>query len=165
MATATMRALGAHDEREEIRGPDHLAALFLSQDRVAPLKDRALRQWVMQNKVAPGAYEFMLARTAFFDQVVREALLHSLPQLVLLGAGYDSRAYRFRELAHQTRIFELDALPTQIRKKEVLKRSAVPFPPHLVFVPINFNEDNLQEALAGAGFSRDERALFLWEGV
>jgi methyltransferase (TIGR00027 family) len=112
MATATMRAIATRDEREEIRGPDNLAELFLSEARLAPLRDTTVRQWVLKNKTAPGAYEFMIARTTFFDNVVKEALLHHLPQIVLLGAGYDSRPYRFRELAGGTHIFELDAAPT-----------------------------------------------------
>ena len=86
MATATMRALAAHDERDEIRGADDLAELFLTEDRKAPLKDPTVRRWVMKNKIAPGAYEFMIARTAFFDHVVRDALAQHVPQIVFLGA-------------------------------------------------------------------------------
>jgi methyltransferase (TIGR00027 family) len=165
MATATMRALAAHDERDEIRGADYLAEVFLTEDRKAPLKDPTVRQWVMRNKITPGAYEFMIARTAFFDHVVRDALVQHVPQLVFLGAGYDSRPYRFRELAGETRIFELDAPPTQARKKDVLRRESVAQPAHLVLAPIDFAVDDLGEVLLGAGFARDERALFVWEGV
>jgi methyltransferase (TIGR00027 family) len=165
MATATMRALAAHDERDEIRGADYLAEAFLTEDRKVPLKDPAIRQWVMRNKIAPGAYEFMIARTAFFDHVVRDALVQRLPQLVFLGAGYDSRPYRFKKLAAETKIFELDAAPTQARKKDVLCRESIAQPARLVFAPIDFATDNLSEALLEAGFARDERALFVWEGV
>jgi methyltransferase (TIGR00027 family) len=165
MATATMRALAAHDDREEIRGSDYLAELFLSEDRKAPLKDPAVRQWVMKNKVAPGAYEFMIARTAFFDHIVRDALVRDIPQVVLLGAGYDSRPYRFKELVKETTIFELDARPTQLRKKDVLERAGIPMPDHLVFVSIEFNREELEQVLPTAGFSKDHRALFVWEGV
>jgi methyltransferase (TIGR00027 family) len=165
LATATMRALGAHDEREEIRGSDYLAEIFLPEDRKAQLRDLKVRQWVMKNKVAPGAYEFMIARTAFFDHVVRDALLRNTAQIVLLGAGYDSRPYRFKELLKETRMFELDAPPTQLRKKEVLERSGIRMPDHLAFVPIDFTRDSLEDVLPAAGFSRVERALFVWEGV
>jgi len=165
MATATMRALAAHDEREEVRGADRLAEVFLSEDRRALLKDPAARVWVLKNKVAPGEYEFMIARTAFFDQVVAEALRRCVPQLVFLGAGHDSRPYRFRELTAKTRIFELDALPTQRRKKAMLEQAGVAMPDHLAFVPIDFAKDDLRAVLPEAGFSRNEQALFIWEGV
>jgi methyltransferase (TIGR00027 family) len=165
MATATLRALAAHDEREEIRGPDYLAEVFLTEDRKAPLKDLGVRQRVMKNNIAPGAYEFMIACTAFFDHVVRDALLQNIPQIVLLGAGYDSRPYRFRDLIKGTKIFELDTRPTQLRKKEKLEQVGIPLPAHLVFVPIDFNRESLKDVLLTAGFSRDQSALFVWEGV
>ena len=165
MATATLRAMAAHAEREEIRGPDYLAEVFLTEDRKAPLIDPAVRRWVMKNKIAPGAYEFMIARTAFFDHIVREAFLQNVPQMVFLGAGYDSRPYRFQALARETRIFELDARPTQVRKREVLEQAGIPFPPHLLLVPIDFNKDDLKDILLSAGFSKDQKALFVWEGV
>lgn len=57
---------------------------------------------------APGSYEYFIARTAFFDAAVRRALDENVPQIVLLGAGYDSRAYRFADRIRDTRIFELD---------------------------------------------------------
>jgi methyltransferase (TIGR00027 family) len=165
MATATLRALGALDERLEIRCPDYLAELFLSEQHQAPLKDRNLRLWVLKNKVAPGMYEFMLARTAFFDQVVEAALSANLPQIVILGAGYDSRAYRFKDLFQDTRLYELDAPPTQGRKREILRQAGVPLPEHLLFVPVNFNTDDLEDVLTRAGFSPDQQTLFIWEGV
>lgn len=165
MATATMRALAAYDEREEIRGPDYLAEIFLTEDRKSPLKDPMVRQWVMKNKITPGAYEFMIARTAFFDDVVEHALRENLPQIVFLGAGYDTRPYRFKDLIQDTRIFELDTQPTQQLKQELLHQARIPIPEQLAFVPINFNTDNLEDVLFKAGFSRDQGALFVWEGI
>jgi len=160
-----LRALAAHDEREEIRGADHLAELFLTEDRRAPLSDPAKRRWILQNKISPGAYEFMLARTAFFDHVVREALEANLPQIVFLGAGYDTRPYRFKDLVGHTRIFELDAAPTQLRKREILEQTATPMPEQIKFLPIDFTQDDLQTVLLAAGFSPAAPALFVWEGV
>jgi methyltransferase (TIGR00027 family) len=165
MATATLRALAAHDERDEIRGADTLAEIFLTEDRKASLKDPAARQWVLKNRVAPGAYEFMIARTAFFDHVVRDALLQNIPQIVLLGAGYDSRPYRFNELIQETRFFELDASPTQLRKREMLEQAGIPAPDSLVYVAVDFNRQDLRRVLPAAGFSREQKALFVWEGV
>lgn len=165
LATATMRALAALDDRAEIRGSDTLAEIFLPPDRALPLKDRAIRQHILQNKTAPGAYEFMIARTAYFDRVVKDALLQSIPQLVFLGAGYDSRPYRFSTLAASTKIFELDAAPTQARKREILRQANIEPPAHLVYAPIDFATDSLSAVLLQAGFVSDERALFVWEGV
>lgn len=165
LATATMRALAARDPREEIRGADNFAELFLTEEQKAPLKDAKVRDWVMKNKVTPGAYEFMIARTAFFDEVVREALGEAIPQLVLLGAGYDSRPYRFAHLLGDAIVFELDAAPTQLRKKEMLKQGGVQAASSVRFVPIDFGTDDIEGTLLAVGFSKEKAALFVWEGV
>jgi methyltransferase (TIGR00027 family) len=165
LATAMMRALAARDPREEVRGPDTLAELFLTDEQKALLRDQRARDWVMKNKVTPGAYEFMIARTAFFDNVVQKELAADVPQIVILGAGYDSRPYRFAHLLGDARVFELDASPTQERKKEMLERGGVRVPANVRFVPIDFAADDLEASLVAAGFSREKAALFLWEGV
>jgi methyltransferase (TIGR00027 family) len=165
MATAFLRALASYDEREEVKGPDYLAELFLTEDRKRLLKDPTIREWVMKNRITPGMYEFVIARTAFFDYVVQQSLRENVPQIVFLGAGYDSRPYRFKDLIQDNKIFELDAQPTQQRKREILHQAGVPMPEQLIFVPINFQTDSLKEALLGVGFSRDQKALFVWEGV
>ena len=165
MATATLRALAAYDERKEIRGPDYLAEIFLTEDRVKPLKDPAARQWIMQNRITPGSYEFMIARTAFFDQIFRVALEQNTAQIVLLGAGYDSRPYRFKHLIQETRIYELDAPPTQNRKKDMLERTATVISDQVVLIPIDFSQENLTSVLLTAGFSEFKPAVFIWEGV
>lgn len=165
MATAFMRALAAYDPREEMRGKDYLAEIFLEEKQKKPLKDPAIRAWVMKNKIAPGAYEFMIARTAFFDRIVEQALKENIEQVVLLGAGYDSRPYRFGEFNQDTKIFELDAKPTQQRKMECLQQAGISISQQISFVPINFETDNLRDTLMKAGFSREKKTLFIWEGV
>jgi methyltransferase (TIGR00027 family) len=165
MATAFMRALAASDPRKEIRGKDYVAEIFLEEDQRKPLKDPAIRAWVMRNKIAPGAYEFMAARSAFFDRIVEHALKENMAQIVLLGAGYDSRPYRFKKFIQETKIFELDAQPTQERKKECLQRAEISISEKIVFVPINFETDDLRDRLTEAGFSQAKKALFIWEGV
>ena len=165
MATAFMRALAAYDPRKEIRGKDYLAEIFLEEEQKKPLKDPAMRAWVMQRRVAPGAYEFMIARTAFFDRIVEQALKENIDQWVLLGAGYDSRPYRFERLIQDTKIFELDAGPTQQRKKELLKQAGVSISDQTTFLPLDFETANLTNTLTGAGFSQRKKTLFVWEGV
>jgi methyltransferase (TIGR00027 family) len=165
MATAFMRALAAYDPRKEIRGSDYLAEIFLEEKQKRPLMDLVIRAWVMKDKIAPGAYEFMIARTAFFDRKVEQALKENIEQVVFLGAGYDSRPYRFAKFIQDTKIFELDAEPTQQRKKEYLRQAEITISEQISFVPINFETDNLRDALIEAGFSRERKALFIWEGV
>ncbi len=165
MGTAFLRALAAYDPRKGIEGYDNLAEIFLDDRQKKPLKDMAARAWVMQNKITPGIYEFLTARTAFFDQIVEHALMENIAQIVFLGAGYDSRPYRFEKFIRDTIIFELDTKPTQQRKRDCLLQAHISISKQIRFVPINFETDNLADKLIEAGFSRGKRTLFVWEGV
>ena len=163
MGVALWRAIAAAEAREEIRGPDSLACAFLTDDFRKLVANPAARQWLMQK--VPGNYEFFLARTAWFDEVVREALQANTPQIVFLGAGYDSRPYRLRHLIRETRIFELDIGPTQRRKRQALEQANMPVPEQVTFVSVNFTRDRLEEVLTAAGFDKTLQTLFVWEGV
>jgi methyltransferase (TIGR00027 family) len=165
LATAFMRALAACDPRDEIKGSDNLAEIFLVDEQKKPLKDATARTWVLKNKTAPGTYEFMIARTAFFDQIVEQALKENVGQLVFLGAGYDSRPYRFEKLIRDTIIFELDTKPTQQRKRLCLEQAQIPIPEQVRFVTVNFGTDSLEDRLIEAGLDRKKKTTFIWEGV
>ncbi|MDD5169621.1 MAG: SAM-dependent methyltransferase [Syntrophales bacterium] len=165
MGAVTLRAMATLDEREEIKGPDSLAEIFLSEERRCHLKDPMSRKGIITNRIYPGMYEFMIARTAFFDRIVEQALNEDIPQIAFLGAGYDSRPYRFRDIIKNTRIFELDIEPTQLQKKKLLRQANITIPDQLAFVSINFKTDNIGEVLHRAGFDRNQKTLFVWEGV
>ena len=163
LGVALWRAIAAQEAREEIRGSDTLADAFLNDDFRRLVANPAACEWLMQN--VPGNYEFFLARTAWLDDAVRDALESSTPQIVFLGAGYDSRAYRFRHLVRGTRIFELDIAPTQRRKRNCLQQAGIPVPEQMTFVPIDFTRDRFEDVLTAAGFDPGLRTLFVWEGV
>ncbi len=163
LTVAYCRALATYDAREEIRGQDSVAEIFIAEEGKASFKDPAAREWMIQ-KLA-GTYEYFIARTAFIDRIVRQAPRDGASQIVFLGAGYDTRTYRFRNELKDTRVFELDAGPTQERKRRLLSQAHVPIPPQLVYVTINFERESLAEALSRAGFDRTAKTLFVWEGV
>jgi methyltransferase (TIGR00027 family) len=163
LGVALWRAVAAKDPREEIRGSDHLADAFLTDEFRKLVANPAACGWLKQK--VPGNYEFFLARTAWLDEAVRDALQTRTPQIVFLGAGYDSRAYRFSLLIRGTRIFELDIGPTQRRKRQFLEQAGIAVPEQLTFVPIDFTRDRLEDVLTAAGFDPSLRTLFVWEGV
>jgi methyltransferase (TIGR00027 family) len=165
MTVAFCRAVAASETREEIKGPDYLAEIFLNEESKRPLKDPAAREWVLKNILTGGIYEYFIARTAYVDSIFLNTLNENIPQIVLLGAGYDTRGFRFSKNIKNTKIFELDSHPTQQRKIRLLNENKVPKPPALKFIPINFDTDNLLEKLTDAGFSRNEKTFFILEGV
>jgi methyltransferase (TIGR00027 family) len=107
----------------------------------------------------------MLARTGYFDEVVRAALKEDTPQIVFLGSGYDSRPYRFAALIRDTVIFELDTGATLSRKQECLAQAHIAASERICYVPIDLAHDDLMQKLTAAGYRRDQRTLFIWEGV
>jgi methyltransferase (TIGR00027 family) len=157
------RALAALDDREEIRGPDGLAKLFLTDDMKKTLLDEASRKWALNQMGA--LYGGIVCRTAYIDRMFAGALADNIPQIVFLGAGYDTRAYRFKDSIKGTRIFEIDSAPTQKRKLAILKDAGVGIPESVKFIPADFKTDDLHELLAASGYRRDLRTLFIWEGV
>lgn len=162
---AFCRALSASEDRKAFRGQDTLAEIFIAENGRRPLHDPAARAWVMEKLIDPGVYEFLIARTAWLDRIFVNALRGNIPQIVFLGAGYDTRSYRFASLIRDTRVFELDMEPTQLRKRECLSRADVPVPEQVTFVSVNFNRDTLASALSSSGFDRTRKTLFIWEGV
>jgi methyltransferase (TIGR00027 family) len=104
--------------------------------------------------------EVMVPRTVAIDDAVRG---RSNPQLVILGAGLDGRAWRMPELG-SVDVFEVDHPASQQDKRE--RSSALrPLARSMHFVPVDFNRDALGPALAAAGHQQGEATTWIWEGV
>ena len=163
--TCFSRACASREKDERFRGPDNLAEIFLPLGAKFILIVPFLRKFFMM-KIAPsGIYEYVLARTKLLDEVFMNALENRFTQIVLLGAGFDTRALRFKSKNMETKIFELDIQTTQQPKVEILNRKRIPLPEELVFVPIDFNRQSIAEALGRADYAMNQRSLFIWEGV
>ncbi|WP_022664044.1 SAM-dependent methyltransferase [Desulfospira joergensenii] len=113
----------------------------------------------------PGFHEHFLARTRYIDEYLQHFIKNNLEQLVILGAGYDSRPYRFPELNNTIPIFEVDYPATQEYKIEKLKEVLKTFPSNVNHVSIDFLEDNLPTVLIEKGYRKNLKTLFIWEGV
>jgi methyltransferase (TIGR00027 family) len=105
-----------------------------------------------------------IVRTRMIDDLVREAIQAGAQQLVLLGAGFDSRAYRIDE-TKKIPAFEVDHPATQRAKRQRLKSSLERPPENVNFVEVDFEKDDLELELKKAGFDRKKPAVVLWEGV
>jgi methyltransferase (TIGR00027 family) len=155
----------AHKERDaRLRGPDYLAKEF----HVGWPRVLLATSWItlpIAKRALPGIYEYLFARTEFFDELFRQALEDNWPQIVLLGAGCDSRAYRFESLVKDTTVYELDHPATQQVKRELLARVGIAVPEYVRFVAADLNNRFLGDVLASHGLQGDQRTLFLMEGV
>ena len=108
---------------------------------------------------------FIASRTRFAEAELEAGMKsRGIRQLVVLGAGLDTFAYR-HPLAHRLRIFEVDHPATQAWKRRRLRESGITIPQSLVFVPVDFERDALSSSLETAGFDPDQRTFFIWLGV
>jgi methyltransferase (TIGR00027 family) len=112
----------------------------------------------------PGPRPSGVLRTRVIDDAVRGALSAGCSQLVLLGAGYDTRAYRLPEAADKE-IFEVDHATTQALKRATIAKRLSASSPHVHFVPVDFEHDSLEQALAAAGLRGGMPTCVVWEGV
>ncbi|WP_324715348.1 SAM-dependent methyltransferase [Carboxydochorda subterranea] len=112
----------------------------------------------------PGLYGAQVCRTRYIDDVVQSGTGHGIDQLVLLGAGLDTRPYRLPGVGGVT-VFELDLPALQVRKQARLRNCLRSLPDNVRFVPVDFDVDDLGTILAKAGFDRSRPAVFVWEGV
>lgn len=121
--------------------------------------------WLATSRGYSGDAAQGIARTRYIDDYVRSGIEKGARQLVLLGAGYDSRSYRLDEIRHPVRTFEVDFPATQAVKKEKVEQIFGCLPSHVCYVPIEFNQESLEKTLAEYGYEEDLQSLFVWEGV
>ena len=93
------------------------------------------------------------------------AVERGVRQYVLLGAGFETFAYRQPVWARALRIFEVDQIATQQAKRDRLETAAIAVPDNVTFVPVDFEVDALADRLVASGFDLQQRACLSWLGV
>ena len=169
---AAGRALGAREPDESIRNPDYLAERLLGPEERAMVADQPVVQAlnqdfgeVRQNLAAMGSLVMMIIRTRFIEERLEQAIRDGASQLVILGAGFDTRAYRLTELLKNARVFEVDQPSTQEYKKRRIRETGIQVPANLTYVPVDFRHDRLGDVLQAAGYDPARKTFFIWEGV
>jgi methyltransferase (TIGR00027 family) len=166
--SAAIRAAGALERDPAVRCPDDMAAGFLGGFNITTLaKHRLTRPLVLRvaNRMAPGAYASELIRVKFIDEVTLGEADAGLDELVLLGAGFDSRPYRLADRLQGVRVFEVDHPASQATKRARLGRLLGEEPPGVCFVPADFARQELATEMARAGHDERAATLFIWCGV
>lgn len=162
---ALMRATATKENDPNIRGSDDMAYLFLDDEGRAMLNDPKKLQKNREENFKPGVYESVIARTKLIDHLFKKALQEKVPQIVFLGAGFDSRSWRFQPLIQETQIFEIDLPVTQKTKQWFLSQNEISTPKDLHFISTTFDLDSLETDLIESGFDPDKKTFFILEGV
>jgi len=169
LAVAAVRAIESYRPEKERLFEDRFARRFLPpvwRGIIELLRLPGLGSAVlaMRERQFPGVMGNLFCRTRFIDDALRDALGEGLDQVVILGAGFDSRAYRIPGM-EQTSVFEVDHPAPQAEKQARLKRMLGTLPSHVTFVPIDFDRQQLEDVMAAAAFRTGARTFFIWEGV
>lgn len=117
-----------------------------------------------RERAYPGVVGNLLCRTRYIDDALSRAIQQGLDQVVVLGAGFDTRACRIAGI-DDIPVFEVDHPGTQAAKRTALKRALGAVPGNVALVPVDLEHDDLRLALAGAGFRTGVRTFFVLEGV
>jgi methyltransferase (TIGR00027 family) len=141
----------------------HFLSPFFLTLRKFPLLGKAFG-WISEKR-CPGLRGGILARTRYIDERMTACLGDGIEQLVILGAGFDSRAYRLVGPDSNVTVFEVDHPATQTVKVAKIKNLFGGLPDHVAFVPVDFCRDDLSSRLCDSGYDRTKKTLFLWEGV
>jgi methyltransferase (TIGR00027 family) len=149
---------------------DPLAVVFLDEQlqrryRLCQKNSLMRAVWIWSVRKDPGGTRAEgVARTKYIDDYSQACISNGVEQVVILGAGFDSRAYRLKPFS-KVKVFEVDHPNTQKTKVARLKTVLKEWPAWVTFVPVDFEKDRLDEKLLAAGYKRDVKTLFIWEGV
>ena len=170
--TAAARAFGSREPDPSVRNPDSLAAQLIGADELALIADHPISAALprdFEDAIAdPEVFGFtwlMLVRTRFIDEVMLRAVGAGATQLVILGAGFDSRAHRFRDVLEGVSVHEIDHPATQAYKRrrveEALGRSATA----VTYTPTDFARETLDDVLRRARVDASRPTYFICEGL
>jgi len=146
---------------------DPYAAYFFPPDIREHFKDVAAvrAERAQYEQMMPGVNGALAARIRYIDECLRDEIENGLRQLVVIGAGYDTRAYRIEGVREALMVFEVDHPDTQAVKKETIRSIFNGLPGHVAYVPVVFGQDRLDEKLLQHGYKPQLKTLFIVEGL
>jgi methyltransferase (TIGR00027 family) len=169
---AAARAIGAREPDPHVRNRDWLAERLIGPEERAILGDHPLVPALNEPHEAPignvsvlAPARILIVRTHFIDDMLEASVRDGVEQIVILGAGFDSRAYRFADLLQRAQVFEVDRPDTQQTKMRRVRETIGAPPANLSYVPIDFRNEGLGDVLGRADYQPDQRTFFIWEGV
>ncbi len=120
----------------------------------------------LKGRLSPkGIYQYVIARTKYLDNVFVESVKKGIDQVVILGAGFDSRAIRLLDEKNWVKVYEIDINTTINAKLKQYKKRKIELPDYDILIPVDFEEENIRTKLNEYGFNRDKKTLFILEGL
>ena len=170
--TAAARALGSREPDASVRNPDWVADRLIGPAELALIADHPIGlaldrnfQDAMNDPDVFGLVWLMLVRTRFIDEMLARAVRDGATQVVMLGAGFDTRAQRFADALQDVRVIEIDYGATQEYKRRRVDAVLGGSSANVVYAPIDFTREGLGDVLRRAGFERGRKTYYICEGV
>ncbi len=161
--TCMCRASSYMEKKPLYRSSDYIAVQLLPRIVKFLLKTGLLK---LNGRYSPkGIYEYVIARTKYVDQVFKSAVEHGAEQILILGAGYDSRGIRLLPPESGTRVYEMDTKGLQNGKIKQLEKRGIHKPENNIYVPIDFQTEDVKSKLLESGYSFRKKTLFIAEGL
>lgn len=159
--TCMCRAASYIEKDPLLRSGDYIAFQLLPRFVKILTKIRFLN---LKGLLSPkGIYPYVIARTKYLDDIVQKMLEEGVRQVVIMGAGFDSRGIRFSR--EKVKFFEIDTRHTQEAKLKQYKKRNITKPADNILIPVNFEKENPGDKLLEYGFEKDIRTLFILEGI
>lgn len=162
--TCVSRASSFYEKSPYYKSNDYIAPKLLPRFLQPLIKSKQIRSFLMKKLGPIGIYEYVIARTKMIDQIFINAVSNNFDQVLLFGAGFDTRGIRLVDTYEEIEIFELDVTTTISDKLKQYKKRKID-PGKVKYVEIDFNTEKIQDRLKPAGFKYDKKTLYILEGV
>lgn len=163
--TCSSRAASHYEKNQYYHSDDYIAAQMVPWYIKPLIWNGFIRRKLISVMAPKGAYEYVIARTKYIDEVFERAVSEGFEQVLIFGAGFDSRSIRLLPADSRVRVFEVDAQVTQKAKLGRLVEIGVGLPENTVYVPVDFNKEDPEQRLVENGFQYGRRCLFIMEGL
>jgi methyltransferase (TIGR00027 family) len=158
------RAMSYFDKNPYYKTDDYIAPVLIPS-RYKIVVRNAITHFIYRKRYGTsGVYEYIVARTKLIDGIFQD-FPGNIRQVLVFGAGFDTRAIRFKNSLTDTTVFELDSPITQQAKIKGFRKANIELPSNLKFVSIDFSEESMPQKLGEAGFRENVANFCLLEGL
>lgn len=139
---------------------ESISLFFPEEGKIIADKELALKE-VIQKQIAP----ITLSRSRYAEDMLELSIKHGVRQYVILGAGFDTFAFRNNDLLKYIDVFEIDHPATQKLKLEKIKKAGWEKPERLHFISVDFSKNNLIAEIKKSFFDTNKLTFYSWLGV
>lgn len=163
--TCLSRAVSFFEKKSQYKSNDYIAIKLIPKLFLFLIKAGWFRKFYKNILAWKGLYEYVIARTKYIDSVFQKAISNGFIQILIFGAGFDSRGIRFGRANNNVKIFEMDAPITQNAKIDQFKKRKIDIQSNIIFFPVDFDNESAENKLMEYGFKKNKKTLFILEGL